>query len=240
MAEIIAFCGSPSSGKTSIALKTAMELYCSTKDEKVVFLSPDLNVPSIGLLFPNYNPDDVCTLSKVLDSTDISDESLLSNAVTVKSMKDFLCFGFKSGENQYSFPVITQDKLIALFNSLMDISGYIVVDCSSDEISQKALSMADTVVQILTPDLKGMTWFSSHKRLSDVNENIKFINVINITDKDLFYPVEEVSDKLKSVPVIIPYCRNLKQQMLDGSMYERLNDKNFNKKIRAIVERLLM
>lgn len=240
MAEIIAFYGSPASGKTSIALKTAMEIYCSTKDEKVVFLSPDLNVPSIGLLFPNYNPDDVCTLSKVLDSTDISDESLLTNAVTVKSMKDFLCFGFKAGENKYSFPVITQDKLIELFNCLMDISGYIVVDCSSDEsdaVSRKALSIADKVVQIVTPDLRGITWFSSN---SEKRDNIDLINIINITDKDLFFPVDEIGSKVGNIYTVIPYSHNLKQQMLDGRMYERLNDRQFGKKAKAIAERLIV
>ena len=35
MAKMIAFYGSPGSGKTSISLKAAVELYCATKDERI-------------------------------------------------------------------------------------------------------------------------------------------------------------------------------------------------------------
>jgi len=242
MAKIIAFCGSPASGKTSIAMKTAMEVYCSTKDEKVVFLSPDLNVPSIGLLFPNYNPDEVCSLSKTLDNTDISTESIIENAVTVKSMKDFLCLGFKAGDSKYSFPAPTEDKITALFSSLNEISGYVFVDCSSDEadaISQRALITADVVVRLVTPDLKGMAWLSSHKKMPDRTEDNDLFNIVNMTDKDLFNPVEEIHSKLNTVLVVLPYSHRLKQQMLDGRMSERFNDKQFNKKIKTIAERMI-
>ena len=44
MSKLIAVCGSPESGKTTLGLKLAQELYF-TKKTSVLFLSVDLNVP---------------------------------------------------------------------------------------------------------------------------------------------------------------------------------------------------
>ncbi|MBP9989776.1 MAG: ATP-binding protein [Ruminococcus sp.] len=123
MGKIIAVYGSPGSGKTSLSLMLARELYLKASDKgKVIFLSSDLNVPSIGLIFPNYKPDEIGTLSAVLDSTDISENNLLKNSVTIKSLNNFCCLGFKSGDNRYSFPVPTQNKLNSMFDILSEMS----------------------------------------------------------------------------------------------------------------------
>lgn len=107
MAKLVAFIGSPSSGKTTLALKTAMAAYMDkrTKNSRIVFLSPDINVPSVAVLFPNYVPDEICSLGAILDNTDISADMILKNIVTVKTMKDFGCLGFKSGESKFSYVI---------------------------------------------------------------------------------------------------------------------------------------
>lgn len=241
MPKLIAFYGSPGSGKTSIALKTAMETYIQTKDEVIAFLSPDMTVPSIALLFPNYAPDEVVSLSDIFDNTAITNESLLKNGVTVKNMKDFFALGFKAGENRYSFPTPTPEKINSLFFALSDVAGYIFVDCTNDEtdeISKKALAMADAVVRIITPDLKGMAWYSSNKN-SDRTEGEDLFNVVSVTEKDLYLPTEEVCTKLHSIAALLPYSKALKQQMLDGRMYDRLSDKAYTKKIMSLAGKLI-
>lgn len=241
MPKLIAFYGSPGSGKTSIALKTAMETYIQTKDEVIAFLSPDMTVPSIALLFPNYAPDEVVSLSEIFDNTAITNESLLENGVTVKNMKDFFALGFKAGENRFSFPTPTPEKINSLFSALSDVAGYIFVDCTNDEtdaISQNALAIADAVVRIITPDLKGMAWYSSNKN-SDRTEGEDLFNVVSVTEKDLYLPTEEVCTKLHSIAALLPYSRALKQQMLDGRMYERLSDKAYTKKIMSLAGKLI-
>lgn len=241
MPKLIAFYGSPGSGKTTVALKTAMETYMQTKDEVVAFLSPDMTVPSIALLFPNYAPDEVVSLSEIFDNTAITSELLLKNAVTVKSMKDFFALGFKAGENRFSFPTPTPEKINSLFSALSDVAGYIFVDCTNDEtdeISKKALAMADIAVRVITPDLKGMTWYSSNKN-SDRTEGENLFNVINVTEKELYLPIEDVCTKLHSVTAVLPYSKALKQQMLDGRMYDRLNDRAYTKKLQSLVNKIL-
>ena len=97
---------------------------------------------------------------------------------------------------------------------------------------------ANKVIRVVSPDLKGMTWYSSNKH-TDRTENEDLFNVVNITEKVLFLPTEEVCTKLHSVAAVLPYSRAVRQQMLDGRMYERLNDKKYNKKMQSIVNKIL-
>ena len=126
MGKLIAFVGPPGCGKTSVAMKAAMETYCNTKSNRIFFLSPDLTVPILGLLFPTYAPDELNTLGIVIDNTDISIDNILKNSVTVKSMNDFGVLGFKTEENKSSFPDPTPEKLIDLFSVLKRNSEYAV------------------------------------------------------------------------------------------------------------------
>lgn len=238
MSDIIAFYGSPGAGKTSIALKTAMECYLMSKtDEYVMFLSPDLIVPSIALLFPNYVPDELASLSSILDSTSMTEELILKNTVTVKSLKDFGCLGFTAGETKFSFPIPTNDKINDFFDTLMNMAGYIIVDCTDsddDFISQKAMQLAEKKIRVVTPDLKGMAWLSSHKDTPEED-----ITVVNTTEKNLFLPVADVCEKIGGKPIVLPYSLDIRQQLIDGTMYERLKDKKFNKAMGAIVKEII-
>ena len=91
MAKIISVIGSPGSGKTTVALKLAQELYCSTSNGAVIYLSPSLKVPALGVLFPNYKPDSVFSLGAMFDKTDIFEEDVLNHLITVKAMNNFGC-----------------------------------------------------------------------------------------------------------------------------------------------------
>ena len=242
MGKLIAFVGPPGSGKTSVAMKTAIETYCSTKSNRIFFLSPDLTVPSLGLLFPNYAPDELNTLGTIIDNTDINIENILKNVVTVKAMNDFGVLGFRTEDNKYTFPVPTPQKLIDLFSVLTRNSEYVFTDCSNDfdeEISQYALQKADVLVRVIPSDLKGMTWYSANKHLYGA-EGKPVLNVVNVMDKGLYLPTDEICSKVGEVVALLPYSRSLKQQMLDGRLYERLKDAAYTRKLKGLLDRILM
>ena len=189
MAKIIAICGAPGSGKTTVAFKLAQEVYLSTSDCSVTFISPDITVPTIGMLFPNYKPDSLFSLSSVLDSTDISSDLLLENLVTVKNMKNFGCLGFKSGDSKYSFPTPTKEKVKNLLDVLAATDGYVFVDCTNEDtdlISKQALARADHIIQVITPDLKSMTWLNSYGDKIITSGTEQSLKVINITEHELY------------------------------------------------------
>lgn len=241
MAKLIAVCGAPGSGKTTVAFKLAQEIYLSTSDCSVTFLSPDIIVPSVGMLFPNYTPDSLFSLSAVLDCTDISDDLIMENLVTVKNMKNFGCLGFMSGDSKYSFPTPTKEKVMNLLDVLAATDGYVFVDCTNEDtdlISKQALARADHIIQVITPDLKSVTWLNSYgdKITAGLEQCIK---VVNITENELYIPLEDVCTHLKNVACVLPYCRQVRQQLLDGRMYDRLNAKEYKKRLSGLVNRVI-
>lgn len=134
MAKIISVIGSPGSGKATVALKLAQELYCSTSNGAVIYLSPSLKVPALGVLFPNYKPDSVFSLGAMFDKTDIFEEDVLNHLVTVKAMNNFGYLGYMTGENKYTYAQLTEDKVSSFFDVLDRMTGYVFVDCTDEEM----------------------------------------------------------------------------------------------------------
>lgn len=241
MAKIIAVIGSPGSGKTTITLKLAQELYCATTNGAVIYLSPSLKVPAIGVLFPNYTPDSIFSLGEMLDKTDIYEEDILNHLVTVKSMNNFGCLGYKAGENKFSYPVLTEDKVKSLFDVLHKMAGYVFVDCTEEEndlISQYALGVADEVILVLSPDLKSMVYLSSNESALGSHAD-RAVRVLNINENELYPPVDDVKSNVKNISFVLPYSKQIRGQHLDGLLYERAKDKKYRSELSKIVNTIM-
>ena len=232
MSKLIAVCGSPESGKTTLALKLAQELYY-TKKTSVLFFSVDLNVPVMGYIFPHCKESDLYSIGKTLDKTDIYREDVMKQIVTVKTMMNFGFLGFKAGENKYSYPRPTEDKVLELFRCMSEIADYVVIDCVSDNedfMSMLAKREADVVIQTITPDLKCMTYFASNND-AYLGCSDKMVIVMNTKEKDLFLPFDEVKNHFKKVQFVLPYSLALKQQTITGTLSERLADRKYREVI---------
>ncbi|MBO5019333.1 MAG: ATP-binding protein [Clostridia bacterium] len=237
MSKLIAVCGSPESGKTTLALKLAQELYYSMKTS-VLFLSVDLNVPIMGYVFPHCKESDLYSIGKTLDKTDIYREDVMKQIVTVKTMMNFGYLGFKAGENKYSYPRPTEDKVLELFRCMSEIAEYVVIDCVSDNedfISILAKREADVVIQAITPDLKCMTYFASNGD-AYLGCADKTTIVMNTTEKDLYLPFDEVKNHFKKVQFVLPYSLALKQQTITGTLSERLADRKYREVISKLAK----
>lgn len=241
MAKIIAVTGSPGSGKTTLTLKIAQEVYLNTTEGAVIYLSPSLKIPALGLLFPNYTPDSIYSLGDMFDKTDIFEEDVLSHLVTVKAMPNFGCLGYKAGENKYSFAELTDDKVQGLFSTLHSMAGYVFVDCTEEDnelISDYALRNADDVIMVIAPDLKSMVYLSSNEELLGTNAE-RAIRVLNINENELYAPVDDVMSHTKNISFVLPYSRQIRGQQLDGLLYDRAKDKKYRKEIKHLAEKIM-
>lgn len=237
MAKIISVIGSPGSGKTTVALKLAQELYCSTSNGAIIYLSPSLKVPALGVLFPNYKPDSVFSLGAMFDKTDIFEEDVLNHLITVKAMNNFGCLGYMTGENKYTYAQLTEDKVSSFFDVLDRMTGYVFVDCTDEEndlISRYALRESDEVMLVLSPDLKSMVYLASNEELLGTNAE-RAIRVLNVTENELFSPIDDVKATVKNISFVLPFSRQIRSQHLDGLLYERAKDKVYRKELMKIV-----
>ena len=230
MGKIIALCGSPASGKTTAGLKIAQEVYF-TKRASVIFVSPDWNKPTLTYFFPLKKESDLFSLGRVLDKTSITPEDLLKGMVYSSNMNNFGFLGYKSGENRFSYPKPTTDKVLSLLSAASELADYVFVDCSSyfdDPISEIAISNANNYINFIVPDILSMVYYSSYeKRYSTIEHNT--IKIINRTFDDVFLPESEVKEHFKPVTISLPYSMMLKQQSLSGTLAERINDTKFKK-----------
>ena len=67
----------------------------------------------------------------------------------------------------------------------------------------------------------------------------KTIGAININDREIYLPVGEVKTGFSNAKYIIPYCFYLKQQVITGTLTERIPDPKFKAVCRGLAEAVL-
>ena len=132
----------------------------------------------------------------------------------------------------------------SLYSVLTSLADYVIIDCTSslkNPLAKVAVSEADTVIRLSAPTLKSVSYLTSQMPLyADPMFRLdEHIQGICVTDADLYMPIEEARAQLHDVRFTIPYSRAVKQQMLDGDLYEMVKDKKFNGKFKAIVEKIV-
>ena len=101
--------------------------------------------------------------------------------------------------------------------------------------------MADTVIRIATPDLKSMSFFASQLPLygDSCFQTQQHIIGLNITESELCLPVQECRTHYRNVSFVLPYCRQIKTQMLNGEMLSPVLNKKYRAKLKKITEKVV-
>ena len=184
------------------------------------------------------------SIGKVLSEIEITKESVVKQIMTVKNKVDLGFLGFRDGENKFTYPRFDEDKVSTMLVSIGELCDYLIIDCTSslsNPISGAAVKTAGQVIRLASPDLSSVSFFSSQLRLyADTAYRLnEQITGLNTPDSDLFMPIEEAKKRIPDVRFTIPYCREVKQQMLNGKLYAEVADKKFNEKLRAIAEKVV-
>jgi len=243
MSKTVAIWGSPNSGKTTFAVKLAQAIYNSYKCKVVVLLS-SLETPTIPVIFPNYKLENISSVGIPLSKTEYDLDELLRHIILLKNKVDIGFIGYKHGENKNTYPRYDENKARDLIHALGEIVDYVIIDCDSNLdgniLSEVAVTTADEVIRLASPDLKCISWYLSQKAVySDAKYGWeKHIQGLNIPYNDVFAPVEDSKSHLKEVSFTLPFSRSVKEQMQRGTLYEASSDKKFNKIMTAIATKV--
>ena len=243
MSKTIAVWGSPNSGKTTFATKLAQTIY-DKYQATVILLYADNETPALPVIFPNYKKEDMFSVGAALAKTDIAQEDVIRQLVTIKQKQNFGFLGSTDGENRYTYPSFDETKVRTLLTVLSTLADFVIIDCTSslkNPISKVAVKEADEVIRLASPDLKSVTFIASQLPLyaDPVFRLDRQVQGINVPDADLYMPIEEAKSRLHDPRFVIPYSRSVKEQMLDGKLTEPVNDKKFNDKFKAIVDKIV-
>lgn len=243
-AKIIAVWGSPNSGKTTLSTKLATAIY-DRYQSTVIVLYCDLEAPVLPIIFPNEKHDDIGSVGVPLSKTEIEAEDIERNAITMKNRGNLIFFGYRAGDNKFTFPRYGRAKAENLINILCHNADYVIVDCSSNLensiLSATAIEMADQIIRLASPDLKCISYYLSQMPVyADGKYRLgEHIQGLNTPNADVFMPVEEAKAYLKDVRFTVPFSTAVKVQMQTGSLVEPTGDKSFDNRMREIAEKVV-
>lgn len=239
MAEIIAVYGSPGSGKTTLSLKLAQEIYFTgrilPKNGRVFYLSYDTVTPSLAYLFPGRS-NDLFSMGKLLEVVDLTSEDIYRYTVLPNGMKNFGILGYLAGEDRYTYASPDEYLVKRFLSVLSDTADVIVVDTTCDPANPMNIvvgQMATHILQLTDGGIKAAAYYTS----SPVRDGA--IKVANIRDRDLFLPLSDTDHYFDGgVDCLVPYSFPVAKQGITGELQKPVSDRKYRRAMQSILVRM--
>ncbi|MFI3226499.1 MAG: AAA family ATPase [Clostridia bacterium] len=221
--QILAIMGSPSSGKTTTAVKIATEL--SNNKKNVIILSLDPSCPTLPYILDATHEK---SIGELFTQMQITQKEVLSACVSSANNQYIGMMGYKLGESYSSYPKVIPSKVIDVINELKHLCEYIIIDCSTvieaDVATIISLQVADKVLRIGTANAKGISYFfTADKLLADS----KFKKENQLMAIGNFHQEQEwraVSQQYGGTSYLLPHCKELEVQFNEQNLFEPIKD----------------
>lgn len=235
MGKLIAVSGPPASGKTTVAVNLAQEVYAATK-QRVIYFSPDKLIPALGVLFPTRDREKMYSIGSALENVNLAITDILAVLATTKDMDNFGYLGYKSGDGPFSYPDLSENKVITLLTLLKENCDYLFVDCDRDRndlVSLLARGIADEVIYLINPDVKSFLYYATEIKPEH------FIQVMNLTSNDVFLPIGDAKSHFGQIPYTLMYSKAVKEQMMEGTLTKYVKDNVYRTAMKDIAKELI-
>lgn len=226
--KIITVFGPNGVGKTSIALKIALEL--AKRKNNVVTIFADRYVSALPLVTANSEKD--TSIRNLLDiniknKERLTDEDIIKCIHFSKKNKYLGFLGYLPGENAAKFADVSMEVAKSFIDRIFSMKSvdYLIVDCNSDiftsYLSYAAIQKSDIQYFVCTPDYKSVDYMNSVvNKIKDVcmnwNENL-ILNQVEKTDA-----ANAMKVRLGSFHYELPKCASLHDQFLEAELLESL------------------
>lgn len=166
MGKIITIWGNPGSGKSMFACNLAKVLTAGKK--KALIINADSSTPMLPVWMPDRILETSASIGNVLTALEINNALIAERVVVLKEYPFIGVLGYAAGENPFSYPELKYEKIKIFISECAKLVDYILIDCSANMLNffaPTAMEAADLVVRIITPDLRGLSYFRAHKAL---------------------------------------------------------------------------
>lgn len=223
--NMMAIAGSPGSGKTTLAVKLAVEI--ARKKKNVIVVCSDPFVPSVPFLLPTDTEQEV-SLGALLTAPALTQEKILEACIPVPANEYISLLGYRMGENLMSYPKVTRERTVEFLVCLRHLADYVILDCISvfeaDVFSILAMEMADRVLLMGTSDLRGISYYHSHAGMfADRTNTGKYISAIG--NFKVGQEWEAAAGQYGGVSLIFPYVAELEEQYDEANLWKTLTSK---------------
>ena len=244
-AKIITVWGSPSSGKTILALALGARI---AEDKKnVIIFNGDKLIPGLSVYFPNGKFTSADSIGPLLMSNRYSDIEL-AQRVKLHDKTDFLAFmGLSAAENYITYHEFTKESVVRMINKLSPQTDYIIIDGTSNPLENMVtltgLEISDAIIRIMTPDTKGIAYTKAAQNVYRderfrFDEHLKILgNVKNIS------PETEIMSVMGNFDFTLNYSYEVEDKMISGELisnFGRSDGIRFEKKVSDIYSALNM
>lgn len=237
---VLSVWGSPSSGKSTVAVKLAK--YLADKKKNVVLVLCDMTAPMLPCICPPSDLECQKSLGSILSATHVTEPLVKYNMITHKKMSYLTIIGMLKGENEYTYAAYSKVQAQELIESLRKIAPFVIIDCGSyianDILSAVALLESDSVLRLANCDLKSISYLSSQLQLLqnsnwDMEKQYKVASNIKAS-----HGIEHMAGAMGSLSFKIPHSDEVEQQYLEGNLFADLSLKDsreFRREIEKIV-----
>ena len=227
MGKVIAIWGSPNSGKTTLSIKLAKQI---SKQNSVIVLFTDILAPVIPTLKDDI--DAKKSLGNILSVATLNNDVILKNCIEVDKIKNIAFLGYTQGENIFTYPQYTDERVKELIDHLKALADYVIIDTSSnfinDLITISALEVSDKVLRVNSAELKNISYFDSYLPLL-IDKRFKSDSHINILSNSRLDDAQDELKDIYNIKATIEYSDEIREQGLCSELLSNLSSKEQDK-----------
>lgn len=218
--QLIAFWGSPSSGKTTLAIKVAKILAARKQNTIVVGCDPE--IPFLPLVYPSGK--DFESLGDLLVLPKLTENAVLQHCTPFHS-KHLSLIGYRKKDNPLTYAEYDSFQARELLSLLRKVADYIIIDCTShvagDKLTSAALETADLTFKVVTPNPRSLIYIESQKGLLQQKTQYRYGEQINIINNALpSQDVDLMSELIGGAHYVFPNVPELPIQYDQGEIFE--------------------
>lgn len=217
--KIIAVFGNTGSGKTTTAIMLAYRL--SLKGKNVVVISIDRNTPQMQCILPTSDINTNNSLGNIL-MNEVTEQILVPKIKLHHQSERIGFLGFQSGEKEIQYPAMFNiDKYKTMLNILYNLTDYIIIDASSNPITNtltlSSLELADKVITILSADHNSKEWLSPTYEMIKDNKFKADSHIKVLSNYTPYHPVDILISTL-NISYSLPFSSDILTSRLSGDI----------------------
>ena len=216
MSKIITVFGSAGAGKSTVSGMIARHF--ANARQRVIVCSFDADCPMNPIWLPQDNITQEMSLGAILEDVDMATDTIAKRLQIYQSQSNIGFLAYCAGDTCIDYN-ITYERTIQAIKLMREICDVLILDCTtslSDITVPAAIEMADIKVCVLSPDLRGISYYKSTAILlkADKFEFNNTVKVFNGVRK--YHAIGEAVEAIGGIDYCFPYHPDIHNAELGG------------------------